>query len=76
MPFSYATVKEVLEAITSFNKKGDIDNIPTKFLKLCKNFIADRLRNLYNLCVNEGVYTDYMKVAKAIPVHEKVPRRT
>ena len=54
------------------NKQGDM--IPTKFLKLCKNFIADKLTNLLSLCIDQGVYPDYIKVAKVIPVHRKGPK--
>ena len=55
MPLFYATVEEVLETITSMNKLGDINDNPANFLKYCSNFIADKLCNIFDLWIDQGV---------------------
>ena len=63
-----------LEAIINelSNKKSKHKNdIETKFIKYSKTVISTPLSNLFNLCVSEGVFPQYLKITEVIPIFKK-----
>ena len=49
-------------------KASGPDNIPTRFLKICANEIADALTLLYNACLKQGKVPDDWKHASISPI--------
>ena len=49
-------------------KASGPDNIPTRFLKVCANEIADALTLLYNACLKQGKVPDDWKHASISPI--------
>ena len=45
--------------------------IETKSIKLSKYVISTPLRNFFNLCVTQGTFSTYLKIAEVIPVFKK-----
>ena len=49
-------------------RKNDDD---TKFIKHGKTVIAPILCKFYNACLMQGEFSEFLKVAKVIPIHKK-----
>ena len=47
------------------------NSIPTKILKLLKNYISCQLADIFNMLFFRGVFPSALKIAKVVPVHEK-----
>ena len=43
-------------------------DIPSKFLKLANTVVAKLLAELFNRCINEGVFPDSLKIACITPI--------
>jgi len=43
-------------------------NIPSKFLKLANTVVSKWLADFFNRCINEGVFTDFLKIACVTPI--------
>ena len=46
-------------------------SIPTKVLKVLKNYISDQLADSFNLSFTKGSIPTLLKTAKVIPIHKK-----
>ncbi len=67
--FLYAvTEDELIKIIKTLNtKSAGEDNIPPNIVKACQNQLLKPLLILINRSLNEGIFTDNLKIAK-IPI--------
>ena len=47
------------------------EDAPTKIIKISANISSPILSDIFNLCVQKGVFPDLMKIAQIIPIHKK-----
>ena len=47
-------------------------DIETKFIKYANPVISKFMSDLFNFCMKEGVYPDFLKVAEVIPISQKM----
>lgn len=52
------------------NKSCGSDQIPASFVKLHHNIFSGLLQNVFNHCIETGLFPDFLKIAKVIPVHK------
>ena len=72
--FVSPTDKEEIENVISSldsNKSVGPNSIPTKVLKLLKNYISSQLSEIVNISFPSGIFPSILKTAKVIPVHKK-----
>ena len=67
------TENEIRNIINNLKNEGHISDISRKFLKLSSEFVVSKLKDLFNLCISQGVFPDVLKIAKVTPVHKKGP---
>ena len=70
---SLCTPQEVFNLITKLKDKKacrTID-IETRFIKLANPVISTFLSNLFNVCLNTGVYPDSLKIAEVVAIFKK-----
>ena len=62
--------EEILKLINLLYDKKSTDSydIPVRLVKLSKNIAYTYLANIFNHCVQNGVFPDKSKLAKVIPV--------
>ena len=67
---SPCTPQEVFNLITKLKdrKARRTIDIGTRFIKLANPVISTFLSNLFNVCLNTGVYLDSLKIAEVIPI--------
>ena len=70
----YATNNELIKIIKELKKEGGLDDISRRFLKLASSQIAPYLRDLFNKCIQAGLYPTEFKIAKVTPVYKKAQR--
>ena len=70
MDFEDANVNEMVGIVNEFVKKNSTghDNIPTIVLKWIIDLIAPILVEIFNNCVNLGIYPDILKIGKITPL--------
>ena len=69
-----ATNEEIIKIIKGLKKEGGLDDISRRFLKLVSSKIAPHLSNLFNKCIQTGLYPTEFKTAKVTPVYKKGQR--
>ena len=42
-----------------------------KFIEYSKTIVSTPLRDLFNLCISEGVFPEYLKIAEVISIFKK-----
>jgi len=64
--------QEVQTLISKLDEKKAIlhGDIPTKFLKLCNSIVTPFLIPIFNRCMTEGMYPNYLKEAQIVPLHK------
>ena len=62
---------EMFNAINNLKKKGSLNDLSPKFLKLCSHLIAPYLCDLFNECINTQIYPDNFKIARVVPIYKK-----
>ena len=69
---SYTSEDEIIDIINKLNpsKAPRYDDIPTKLIKAAKFSLAPFLNNIFNSCLNNGLYPDELKIARVIPLHK------
>ena len=67
------TPDEIVQTITKLNEKKltQVNDIPTNFLKYANVLIVSILAKVYNQCIREGIFPEYLKTAQIIPVYKK-----
>ena len=70
---SPCTPQEMFDLITKLKdrKACKTIDIETRFIKLANPVISTFLSNLFNVCLNTGVYPDSLKIAEVIPIFKK-----
>ena len=68
-----SSTDEVAQLIENLNdKKTERSNdVETRFIKYSKSIISPIISNLFNLCVNKGVFLNCLKIAEIIPIYKK-----
>ena len=65
------TPQEVIKYINSSkNTKSSINEIPPKLIKAIADEISVPLSNLYNSCIEQGIFPDTFKLARIIPIYK------
>ena len=52
-------------------KNGNIEDLQVKFLKLCAPFLSMIATDLFNKCLNCGIFPESYKLAIVTPIHKK-----
>ena len=67
------TEQEIITYISQLNNnKSTISTCcPTKFIKLAANIIAPSLAKIFNLCIQDGIFPDKLKISEVIPIFKK-----
>ena len=64
------TLKVFLKIIHLNEKKSiGIQNIPIKFIKMFAEYFSSVLANIFNKCIQNGIFPSKLKMAKIIPIH-------
>ena len=53
------------------NKSTGPNSLPTKILKLLKNYISTQLFNIFNISFSTGFFPSMLKIAKVVPIGKK-----
>ena len=69
-PTTPADIESLINCIKA-NKAIGPNSIPTKILKEFKTELSEPLSDIINVSVNKGIFPDFLKVAKVIPIHKK-----
>ena len=51
-------------------KAAGIENIPIKFIKISSDIISAVPSNIFNKCIQDGVFPSKLKVADITPIHK------
>ena len=73
IPMPDVSPAEISHGINKLKKQGRLDDISLKFIKICCGFLENKLCELFNLCLIEGIFPDAFKLSKITPVHKKGP---
>ena len=60
----------IISSLDSTKSVGP-NSIPTKILKLLKNFNSCQIVDIFNMSLTSGVFPSVLKLAKVIPVHKE-----
>ena len=64
-------VDEVIDTIIDCsNKKGNIYSIPGHIYKQISDLIAPVLSEMFNYSISNGIYPDFFKKARVVPIHK------
>jgi len=69
-PSTDEEVKMMIEELNCNKSKRQL-HIETKFIKYSKCIISNRLSQLFNLCLTQGTFPSYLKIAEVIPIFKK-----
>ena len=75
--FKFQEVSEefVVKEFKSLNisKSTGLDGIPARFIKDAAEVIKGPITYIVNLSLRSGIFPNEMKLAKVIPLHNKIP---
>ena len=68
-----SSTDEIAQLIESLNDKKTVrsNDVETRFIKYSKSIILPIISDLFNLCVNKGVFPNCLKIAEIIPIYKK-----
>ena len=68
-----ATTLEIQKLIANLdiNKSLGPNSLPVYIIKICNNVFAACLEKIANICFSTGIFPDFFKVAKVIPIFKK-----
>ena len=77
MFFDITTEQEVTEIVNSFRNgvASGYDNLPVSVIKESIDLIAKPLAHIVNLSISAGIFSDFLKIARVIPVFKSGDRR-
>ena len=77
MFFDITTEQEVTEIVNSFRNgvASGYDNLPVSVIKESIDLIAKPLAHIVNLSISSGIFPDFLKIARVIPVFKSGDRR-
>ena len=67
-PTNYDEIFDLLK--TMGNKGNPLYDITFKFIRLISHKIIPILVYIYNLCLEQGIYPDLMKISRVVPLHK------
>ena len=69
----FTTEQEISRVIDNLNpkKSSGYDDLPVKFVQLCKKIISNPLKLIFNQAIATGEYPDKLKNAKVLPIYKK-----
>ena len=73
MFFEPCTEQEILTEIAVLKKRGHIDDISSKFLKLSANYLSEHICKLFNRCIQMGTFPKAFKISRITPIRKKGP---
>ena len=71
-PTDKIEIKNVMSSLDSDKSVGP-NSIPSKKLKLLKNYISSRLSEIFNVSFSSGVFCSILKTVKVIPYIRRIP---
>ena len=69
-PSTNAEVCSIIHRLKTKNAQRHID-VESKFIKYGKLIISPIISNLFNLCIETGVFPNCLKIAEVIPIYKK-----
>ena len=68
-----SSTDEVVQFIENLNDKKTVrsNDVETRFIKYSKSIISSIINDLFNLCVNKGIFPNFLKIAEIIPIYKK-----
>ena len=68
-----SSTDEISQLIENLNNKKTVrsNDVETRFIKYSKSIISPIISDLFNLCVNKGVFPNCLKIAEIIPIYRK-----
>ena len=68
-----SSTDEVAQLIENLNDKKTVrsNDVETRFIKYSKSIISPIISDLFNLCINKGVFPNCLKIAEIIPIYKK-----
>ena len=54
--FYYSTPDEIASVIKNIKKPGGSDDVPIRVFKMCVEFVAPLISELFNMCIDNGIY--------------------
>ena len=64
-------VVEVSKEISKLKKRGKVDDISGKFLKLSNEKVSPIICDLFNNCIRQGIFPECFKIASITPIFKK-----
>ena len=73
MYFEEITTDEILKIIKSLknSKSKNVFDLSTDIIKMCAPFICEPLCDVFQTCVNQGIFPGKLKISKTIPIFKK-----
>ena len=71
-PTSEQEISRIIDNLNPKKSSGS-DDIPIKFVQLCKNIVSNPLKLIFNQTIATGEYPDKLKIAKVLPIFKKGP---
>lgn len=70
---SHFKVEDVHKAILRLSNSNSLDlfYLNSKIVKLSANYISEVLQHIFNVCVDESIFPNVLKLSKIIPIHKK-----
>ena len=70
--FMATTPQEIFNTIKTFdNKKSSLNNVPTFIIKKISHIISPLLSEIFNQCINEGIFPDKLKTGRVTPLYKE-----
>ena len=68
-----SSTDEVAQLIENLNDKKTVrsNDVETGFIKYSRSIISPIISDLFNLCINKGVFPNCLKIAEIIPIYKK-----
>ena len=68
-PADVNEIENIILALKNEKTYGN-DGISNEMIKLCSPVISPYLVQCFNTCIDEGVFPEFLKIAKIIPLHK------
>jgi len=68
-PINKFEISNIIVGLNSHKSTGYIDIMVT-LIKESKLLISQNLANIFNKCLEDGIYSDVLKIVKVIPLHK------
>ena len=69
--FYYSNPDEISSVIKNIKKPGNSDDVPIRVFKMCAECISPLISELFNMCIDNGIYPNSLKNANITPIFKK-----